>query len=182
MPEEYQKYFNAKDYLRKNLPLFTESFVSYYGEQERDFIKDKFSHCIIYAYIDPFDMDILLEDEFRDLDEELTFEFLDKVGIPIDENIDSNLSISLKSLLSLMNYFKEEPLTDTDIENIVSFLQTFFSDEGTVIFEDIVAKHNVLVHPNALLYYVAHSRILAPLNKTHPLKLIVMTCLFYFII
>lgn len=163
MPEEYQKYFNAKDYLRKNLPLFTESFVSYYGEQERDFINDKFSHCIIYAYIDPFDMDILLEDEFRDLDEELTFEFLDKVGIPTDENIDSNLSISLKSLSSLMNYFKEEPLTDTDIENIVSFLQTFFSDEGTVLFEDIVAKHNVLDWKNVFL---AHEKELEKLKKT----------------
>lgn len=143
MDEMYKNYINAKDYLREQLPVFTESFVRYYGEQKREYIEDKFSHCIIYPFMDPIDIDMILTELYGDIDEDFACEFLEKLGIEIEIGDFTYFSINLRNISSLMKYFNEEELTDGDIENIVSFLQTAFDDEETIIFEDIIEKHHI---------------------------------------
>lgn len=144
MDEMYKNYINAKDYLREQLPVFTESFVRYYGEQKREYIEDKFSHCIIYPFMDPIDIDMILTELYGDIDEDFACEFLEKLGIEIEIGDFTYFSINLRNISSLMKYFNEEELTDGDIENIVSFLQMAFDDEETIIFEDIIEKHHIL--------------------------------------
>ena len=139
----YKNYINAKDYLREQLPVFTESFVRYYGEQKREYIEDKFSHCIIYPFMDPIDIDMILTELYGDIDEDFACEFLEKLGIEIEIGDFTYFSINLRNISSLMKYFNEEELTDGDIENIVSFLQMAFDDEETIIFEDIIEKHHI---------------------------------------
>ena len=143
MDEIYKNYINAKDYLREQLPVFTESFVRYYGEQEREYIEDKFSHCIIYPFMDPIDIDMILTELYGDIDEDFACEFLEKLGIEVEIGDFTYFSINLRNISSLMKYFNEEELIDSDIENIVSFLQTAFDDEETIIFEDIIEKHHI---------------------------------------
>lgn len=143
MDEMYKNYINAKDYLREQLPVFTESFVRYYGEQKREYIEDKFSHCIIYPFMDPIDIDMILTELYGDIDEDFACEFLEKLGIEIEIGDFTYFSINLRNISSLMKYFNEEELTDGDIENIVSFLQMAFDDEETIIFEDIIEKHHI---------------------------------------
>ena len=53
MIEQYDNILNCKEHLREKLPILIEAFVSFYGEERRQEIEEKFSKAIFIAYRTP---------------------------------------------------------------------------------------------------------------------------------
>lgn len=152
MYEYYNKYFSAKDFLRKNLGTFTESFINHYGEQDREFIEQKFSNALIYAFVDPLDMNEILLEIYGDKDLELSLAFLKKVGITVPEENDLlYLYVNLDNISSLMKLYEGELLESDDISNVAVLIQEIYHDNKTIVFEDLLEKHHIMDRKNVFL-------------------------------
>ena len=62
MIEQSEKILNCKKHLRDNLQLIIEAFVTYYGEEKRQEIEEKFNKAIIVAYRNPETTKLILNE------------------------------------------------------------------------------------------------------------------------
>ena len=120
MIEEYENLLNCKEHLREKLPILIEAFVSFYGEEKRKEIEEKFSKALIIAYRSPDSTNAYL----RKIREIITKEIINKV-------IKEEHSSFTEEELTGKNSFEFSSLTP--IYHYESFLEYYeLGEEGRV--------------------------------------------------
>ena len=119
MIEEYEKQLDCKNYLRDNLNIFIEAFITFYGEERRKEIEEKFSKAVFYAYRDPETTETILrriselvsEEIWNDKIHDLDFKVLTKEDLTLnyDMSLEASQPIySFKEFLKLYEMGYEE--------------------------------------------------------------------------
>ena len=143
--ETISQRFNASIIIREKLPQIIEAFVNFYGEEERDYIEDKFKKVFIVSYGSPKSYERIIEkndQKVKDYLEEklladlkiprnLKHRFLESLfgeheifdnEAPIEEYIkylNNDISeISYPKIKKLLNYFGKNTNTDVLIRYI----------------------------------------------------------------
>ena len=159
MNEEILKKINFDETIQKSIKKITEAFISFYGEQEREQIIEKFNNMLIIGYCKPEDFFAQIETtEILKL-RKLMEEFIEKININnldkdtlkrifLDEITEEDCISSLESYIDYKKGNKDR-LNDTltflnkiykDItkENIDSLIENNYFFE----LENIIPLHN----------------------------------------
>ena len=81
MNEEILKKINAKDTINNKLKIIIETFIKFYGEEERKHIENVFNHIEIIPYCTPEEMDLMIENiELQELENNIN-KFIKKIKI-----------------------------------------------------------------------------------------------------
>ena len=83
MIKEYDNFLNCKQHLRDNIPMLIELFVSYYGEDRRKEIEEKFTNAIFIAYRKPKTTSIFLKKISEELSTEIITHYTQKLNITL---------------------------------------------------------------------------------------------------
>lgn len=143
--ETISQRFNASIIIREKLPQIIEAFVNFYGEEERDYIEDKFKKVFIVSYGSPKSYERIIEKNDKKVKDYLEEKLLADLKIPrnlkhrfleslfgeheifnneapIEEYIkylNGNISeISYPKIKKLLNYFGKNTNTDVLIRYI----------------------------------------------------------------
>ncbi len=80
--ETISQRFNASIIIREKLPQIIEAFVSFYGEEERDYIEDKFKKVFIVSYGSPKSYERIIEKNDKKVKDYLEEKLLADLKIP----------------------------------------------------------------------------------------------------
>ena len=70
MISEIENYLNCREYFREKIPVVTEYFVKYYGEDKRQEIEEKFSKALYLAFRSPKTTSSYLDDLSEEISNE----------------------------------------------------------------------------------------------------------------
>ena len=80
---------DARNTIKKNIPLLVEAFTRFYGEDCRKEIEEKFNKVIVAGYISPSDYGITINDEKKKIVSKYIELFKEETGITSQEAIDT---------------------------------------------------------------------------------------------
>jgi len=83
MNNQTYKKLNATETITKSLPRIIEAFTTFYGEQERERITEKFNNMLIIGYMSPEKISQILKEDKKQKSNELIELFLSKLEPPI---------------------------------------------------------------------------------------------------
>jgi len=159
MNEEILKKINFDETIQKSIKKITEAFISFYGEQEREQIIEKFNNMLIIGYCKPEDFFTQIETTeilklrklMEDFIERINIKNLDKDTLKrifLDEITESDCISSLESYIDYKNgnkYRLEDALTflnkiykDITKENIDTLIENNYFIE----LDNIIPLHN----------------------------------------
>lgn len=75
------KILNATNTIEQSLPAIIEAFVSFYGEENRNYIEEKFNNTIMIGYGVPTALEKIIRKTRQNINVELINNFFDKAGI-----------------------------------------------------------------------------------------------------
>lgn len=117
--ETISQRFNASIIIREKLPQIIEAFVSFYGEEERDYIEDKFKKVFIVSYGSPKSYERIIEKNDKKVKDYLEEKLLADLKIP--RNLKHRF---LESLFGEHEIFNNE----TPIEEYIKYLNNDISE------------------------------------------------------
>ncbi len=117
--ETISQRFNASIIIREKLPQIIEAFVSFYGEEERDYIEDKFKKVFIVSYGSPKSYERIIEKNDKKVKDYLEEKLLADLKIP--RNLKHRF---LESLFGEFEIFNNE----TPIEEYIKYLNNDISE------------------------------------------------------
>jgi len=85
MNNQTYKKLNATETITTSLPRLIEAFTTFYGEEERERITEKFNNMLIIGYMSPEKITQLLREDKKQKSNELVETFLSKLDIPKEE-------------------------------------------------------------------------------------------------
>ena len=83
MLETYYRMLNPTETIQRAMPAITEAFVTFYGEENREFIEQKFRDILIIGYSSPATVKRILNDMKKIKSDELIKSFLEEVGVEV---------------------------------------------------------------------------------------------------
>lgn len=86
MNNQTYKKLNATDTITKAIPRIIEAFTTFYGEEERERITEKFNNMLIIGYMSPEQIERLLREDKKQKSDELVEMFLSKLNLPKEEH------------------------------------------------------------------------------------------------
>ena len=117
--ETISQRFNASIIIREKLPKIIEAFVNFYGEEERDYIEDKFKNVFIVSYGSPKSYERIIEKNDKKVKDYLEEKLLADLKIP------RNLKYRfLESIFGEYEIFNNE----TPIEEYIKYLNNDISE------------------------------------------------------
>lgn len=117
--ETISQRFNASIIIREKLPQIIEAFVNFYGEEERDYIEDKFKKVFIVSYGSPKSYERIIEKNDKKVKDYLEEKLLADLKIP--RNLKHRF---LESLFGECEIFDNE----TPIEEYIKYLNGNISE------------------------------------------------------
>lgn len=151
MNEKYKNLLNPTESIQKAMPAFVETFVSYYGEEERERITKTFNDMLIIGYTDPSNISSVINNSNKEKSAELINKFLNKMTSSKEEQdklrkvlfADYKLQFfNLQPIYEYMSYKENNDVSNYQKEKLVSFLQKFYP-ETTVNNLDEMIKSKV---------------------------------------
>lgn len=117
--ETISQRFNASMIIKEKLPQVIEAFVNFYGEEERDYIEDKFKKVFIASYASPESYERIIEKSDRKVKDYLEEKLLANLKTP--RNLKRKF---LESLFEEYEIFNNE----TPIEEYIKYLNNDISE------------------------------------------------------
>lgn len=81
MNNQTYKKLNATETITNSLPIIIEAFTTFYGEEERERITEKFNNMLVIGYMSPDKISEILNKDKKQKSDELIEKFLDKLNI-----------------------------------------------------------------------------------------------------
>ena len=81
MNDTLYRMLNSTETIEKSLPKIIEAFVIFYGEENREYIEQKFKDLIIIGYGLPDKLSSIIYEIKNNLTKELIEQFFEKIGI-----------------------------------------------------------------------------------------------------
>lgn len=120
MNETLYKRLEPTQTIENALPKIIEAFVSFYGEENRSYIENKFKNMLVIGYGHPKHLSYVLSNIKKNITEELIESFFDKLNIPIDSRKElrvklfSNYNLDYPSLIPLQQYINYKEISKKD--------------------------------------------------------------------
>ena len=146
MNEITKRKLNATEAIIDNLPKIIEAFVSFYGEEERKFIEDKFKNMLVIGYCNVDEMAHILRSECEDKSNELIDEFLENVSIngydknKLKELIFNNVDLEYVNLHRINDYIEYKEGVTSYKEDAVDFLINFYPQVTLDNIDDFIKQ------------------------------------------
>lgn len=145
MQEYFQSHFYPNRYLKKYLPIFKEEFIKYYGEEHREYIEQKFTNAIFFAFIDPVNLEEFLKEMYDQQELSFTSQFLNKIGLEIDKNNPLILfHVNFDTLDCFYKLLKNKELTNNEKCNVIAFLKGLFPQIESKDLNTILKESKIL--------------------------------------
>jgi len=112
MDERTRRLLNSSETIKAFLPLITEGFVQFYGEEERENIEEKFKNLLIFGYCRPEKVKLIINERISKIEYYLKQQFLEKY-----RKNSRNISKFSKVI------FDSKSLKYPDLHNINSYIQ-----------------------------------------------------------
>lgn len=149
----YANKLNLINPLDGKLPLITEYFVKFYGEDKRERITNKLKNAT-FVFIPNFKIDVYLEAEkyFYNLKNQIQNNVVESTGFPYEKKLVSNLDLT--KLSQLKQAYQNKNLTSTQKDMIYKLNDIFKQKRGTFSYENknIIKMLNVLEEKYTSLY------------------------------
>ena len=134
MLETYYRMLNPTETIQRAMPAITEAFVTFYGEENREFIEQKFRDILIIGYSSPATVKRILNDMKKIKSDELIKSFLEEVGVEVSSPeakmyidtsyLDNTYSIPIHFYSSFLN----GELPAYQMSKVVEFLKNFYPE------------------------------------------------------
>ena len=158
MNEKILKLINANNIINQKLPAIIEAFITFYGENHRERIINKFKNMQIITYCKPEDMKDIIECTEIEKLEELTTNLLDKINI---NNLDKETlkkilfdDITEYDCLSTLDSYNDYLSGDKErLPEVISLLRNFYPNVNETNIDKLIETNNFKELDNILLLY-----------------------------
>ncbi len=149
--------FKVRENIKKNMPIIIETFVSFYGEENREKITNKFNNLIVCGYLSIDGYSRIYYSERDKISKRAIEEFKKETGIEDSKKLDT--------IFGFISDFRYIPLIDQAnmklnsqfrIDNYLEFLSKFSGEEIKSLDDPRVEK--IKNEINALLPYVERTK------------------------
>lgn len=158
MNEKILKLINANNIINQKLPAIIETFITFYGENHRERIVNKFKNMQIITYCKPEDMKDIIECTEIEKLEELTTNLLDNINL---NNLDKE---SLKRILfdditeydciSTLDSYNDYLSGDRErLPEVISLLKKIYPNVDEKNIDKLIENNNFKELDNILLLY-----------------------------
>ena len=152
MQEYFQSHFYTNRYFKKYLPIFEEEFIKYYGEEHREYIEQKFTNAIFFAFIDPVDLEEFLHEIYASKELNLIISLFDEMDLNLDkENPLILLYVNFDSLKCLYKLLKKEPLTKNEETVVAALINELFPNTESKDLKSLLESTNILAKKGMFL-------------------------------
>lgn len=141
---------NSTETIQNALPVITEAFVMFYGEENRDFIEQKFKDMLVIGYISPQKVKSILIDMKELKSKELKQEFADFIGVDISSDefklyIDTSALDSTYSIpIHLYSDFLKGRLPKYQVSKVVEFLKNYYPEVTSENLQELESQGRFL--------------------------------------
>ena len=105
MIKQYENLLNCREYLRKNLHIFIDAFVEFYGEDKREEIEKKLKEPLYLAYRSPDSLKIILYDLEKKISEDIQTRAIRSSGTLFSaEDLFDKISFAYQNTIPLYQY------------------------------------------------------------------------------
>ncbi len=145
-------FLNCREYLREKLPIITEAFVKFYGEDKRKEIEDKFSHILLVAHNTPQSRAQFLKDLQKQITKEIIDAKMSAMNPPLSkEDLFQGYDLENRCLTPIDHYHvfyemfklgeegRQREFKEKGFEDLKRYIKDFTREE----FEEIVRTKRV---------------------------------------
>lgn len=135
MNDTLYKMLEPTNTIEQALPKIMQAFIDFYGEENREYIENKFNNLLIVGYGLPDKIDSILSEIKRNIKEELIEKFFDELNIALEKRNEfknilfSNYDFEYLSLIPLQKYIdykeisKDSQFYDSKKKSALEFLK-----------------------------------------------------------
>lgn len=149
MLETYYKMLHPTETIQNALPAITEAFVLFYGEENREFIEQKFKNMLIIGYLSPEDVKGIVSDIKKLESKKLINQFLKDIGIDPESDL-ANIYMGTDTLWldychsipinSYAKFLNGEIITEYGLNTVVDFLKQLYPEVTLENINDLQAN------------------------------------------
>ncbi len=152
MLESYYKILNPYETLEKVMPAIKEAFALFYGDEEREFIEQRFNHVYMYLYQQPENLASMLNTIKMLISKDIKTTFFEKANMKDNEEnnqkffsnygFDYPILLPINDYLKWLKYFKmsKEEKRTIKKKEAVNFFKRYFPDINLDNFDSYVKQ------------------------------------------
>ncbi len=146
MLETYYKMLHPTETIQSALPAITDAFVLFYGEENREFIEQKFKDMLVIGYSSPQNVKSILMNMKKLKSTELMQEFADSIGIDFSSRKfktyieTTSLENTYSIPIHLYSEFLKGSLPNYQVSRLVDFLKNFYPEVTTENVQELESQ------------------------------------------
>jgi len=149
MQEQFYKVFDANNVIKKCMPDIIETFVEYYGEENRELIERKLSNVLIFPYFPEDKLYGEISRYKKKVSEKVKKIFFDNANMEYSKELEEKIfsaDLEYKTSLKIENYVKYLNLDDKKHANFfktqaVNFLVEFYPEVTFDNLDELISNN-----------------------------------------